>query len=161
MKRRWQNLHTNSHFGRILRRKSDRRSSLSIRITANIFTDFLLSLFPHQFRVSLADRPFFVLGRRIELACVGAYFDEIKQSTVLLCWGFLLNHKRSVSDAVSQPRPGSLCCRSSFSWNLKQKSKQNKFLQLRRKRNKGEFYSNWQSSETVTRSHIAMEFVSR
>lgn len=101
MKRRWQNLHTNSHFGRILRRKSDRRSSLSIRITANIFTDFLLSLFPHQFRVSLADRPFFVLGQRIEFACVDdSYFDEIKQSTVLLCWGFLLSHKRSVSDAV-------------------------------------------------------------
>lgn len=34
--RRWQYLHTNSHFGRILRRKSDLRSSLSIRITANI-----------------------------------------------------------------------------------------------------------------------------
>lgn len=38
VKRRWQNLHTNSHFGRILRRKSDRRSSLSIRITANILS---------------------------------------------------------------------------------------------------------------------------
>lgn len=45
VKRRWQNLHTNSHFGRILRRKSDRRSSLSIRITANIFADFGLLLF--------------------------------------------------------------------------------------------------------------------
>lgn len=45
VKRRWQNLHTNSHFGRILRRKSDRRSSLSIRITANIFADFGVSLF--------------------------------------------------------------------------------------------------------------------
>lgn len=40
VKRRWQNLHTNSHFGRILRRKSDRRSSFSIRITANILADF-------------------------------------------------------------------------------------------------------------------------
>lgn len=39
VKRRWQNLHTNSHFGRILRRKSLRRSSLSIRITANILAD--------------------------------------------------------------------------------------------------------------------------
>lgn len=34
--RLWQYLQINSHFGRILRRKSDRQSSLSIRITANI-----------------------------------------------------------------------------------------------------------------------------
>lgn len=34
--RLWQYLQMNSHFGRILRRKSDRQSSLSIRITANI-----------------------------------------------------------------------------------------------------------------------------
>lgn len=33
---RWQYLQMNSHFGRILRRKSDRQSLLSIRITANI-----------------------------------------------------------------------------------------------------------------------------
>lgn len=33
---RWQYLQTNSHFGRILRRKSDRQSLLSIRKTANI-----------------------------------------------------------------------------------------------------------------------------
>jgi hypothetical protein len=57
VKRRWQNLHTNSHFGRILRRKSDRRSSLSIRITANILADFGLFSFcylPHEtLRISL------------------------------------------------------------------------------------------------------------
>lgn len=34
--RLWQYLQMNSHFGRILRRKSDRQSSLSIRIIANI-----------------------------------------------------------------------------------------------------------------------------
>jgi len=34
--RLWQNLQTNSHFGRILRRKSDLQSSLSILITANM-----------------------------------------------------------------------------------------------------------------------------
>lgn len=45
VKRRWQNLQTNSHFGRILRRKSDRRSSLSIRITANILADLGFLLF--------------------------------------------------------------------------------------------------------------------
>lgn len=39
VKRRWQYLQMNSHLGRILRRKSDRQSSLSIRITANILTD--------------------------------------------------------------------------------------------------------------------------
>lgn len=53
VKRRWQNLHTNSHFGRILRRKSDRRSSLSIRITANISADFGFWLFPTRDSLSL------------------------------------------------------------------------------------------------------------
>ncbi len=42
--RLWQYLQMNSHFGRILRRKSDRQSSLSIRITANIMDDFFLSV---------------------------------------------------------------------------------------------------------------------
>lgn len=54
VKRRWQNLHTNSHFGRILRRKSDRRSSLSIRITANIFADFGFLLFATRDSFSLS-----------------------------------------------------------------------------------------------------------
>lgn len=48
--RRWQYLQMNSHFGRILRRKSDRQSSLSIRIIANIVlvidsSSFFRSLF--------------------------------------------------------------------------------------------------------------------
>lgn len=63
VKRRWQYLQMNSHFGRILRRKSDRQSSLSIRITANIMANlfgyFLLSssrssrYFLSFFRISL------------------------------------------------------------------------------------------------------------
>lgn len=42
---RWQYLHVYSHFGRILRRKSDRRSSLSILIIANIFSFYLFFCF--------------------------------------------------------------------------------------------------------------------
>lgn len=45
--RLWQYLQMNSHFGRILRRKSDRQSSLSIRITANIMDEFLFFCFLH------------------------------------------------------------------------------------------------------------------
>lgn len=51
VKRLWQCLQINSHFGRILRRKSDRQSSLSIRITANIvicFGGLLFSLSKNQ-----------------------------------------------------------------------------------------------------------------
>lgn len=43
--RLWQYLQMNSHFGRILRRKSDRQSSLSIRITANIMDKCFFFLF--------------------------------------------------------------------------------------------------------------------
>lgn len=72
--RLWQYLQMNSHFGRILRRKSDRQSSLSIRITANIMDDFFL--FSTLCRNTMKDSTSFCASRLVPVRKPPSYINE-------------------------------------------------------------------------------------
>lgn len=86
--RLWQYLQMNSHFGRILRRKSDRQSSLSIRITANIMDDFFFGLvFLHSVVIQWNDITSFCACRSVPVRETKPpnYINELLCS-VCVCW---------------------------------------------------------------------------